>query len=149
MTPLSPHFSLEELTFSQIALRRGIINTPNEAQIGALTRLCVTLLEPARTLLGVHLHVDSGFRNPEVNRLVGSTAPHSAHLDGRGADIIPIGMDLHDAFALVRASSLPFDQLIIECNAWLHLAIADTDEPTRRDCLTCTGTPGHWTYTHI
>ena len=49
---LTPNFSLDELTFSSTALRHGLDNTPDDAQVAALHRLCETLLEPARALLG-------------------------------------------------------------------------------------------------
>lgn len=143
---LSPHFTLEELTFSQAALRSGIPNVPGPAQVENLTRLCISLLEPIRYLLGCALHVDSGYRSPEINELVGSTAEHSAHIDGRAADIIPIGIPLADALARIRASTLGYDQLILECNAWIHVAVPPLGWNPRRQVLLAQGTPGHWTY---
>lgn len=144
---LSSHFTLEELTRSQTALRTGIDNTPTPTQIGQLQRLCETLLEPVRDLLGVPLHIDSGFRCPTLNAAVGG-ASNSAHLDGRAADIVPETLTLPNAFDAIRASDLPFDQLIIECNAWIHIAVAADGNP-RRECLTASGGPGHWTYTRV
>src|SRR5207245_2687878 len=93
MTQLSEHFSLEELTFSQIAARTGVNNDPsaNPIIMANLTRLCETLLEPARLILGVPLHIDSGYRSRFVNDQVGG-ATNSAHIDGRAADLIPIGL---------------------------------------------------------
>lgn len=139
---MSEHFSLAELTFSQVAARKGIENVPPDAAVANLNRLCDTLLEPIRTLLGVPLHVDSGYRSAEVNAAVGG-APNSAHLEGRAADLVPIGMSIHDAFDIIRKSSLPYDQLIVECDAWIHAAIAD--DP-RRQALVAWGSPGHWHY---
>lgn len=150
MTQLSAHFSLEELTRSQVALRRGLDNVPDELAVTFLTRLCSTLLEPVRTLLNIPLHVDSGYRSAGVNIAVGGAAG-SAHMYGRAADIIPIGLDLHEAFNRIRvaAASLPVDQLICECNAWLHLAIAPDGAQPRREFLTASGTPGHWYYSLV
>lgn len=142
---LSQHFTLAELTFSQVALRQGFDNTPNTGQLSNLIELCEKLLEPARLLLGVPLHSDSGFRAPVVNEIVGG-ALGSAHLDGRADDIVPIGMPLRQAFEKLRASALPYDQLIIECNAWLHLAIAPSGTAPRREALVATGQPGAWHY---
>lgn len=143
---LTPNFSLEELTFSQTAARLGFDNTPNPAQQANLLSLCQTLLEPARIVLGVPLHVDSGFRSEWLNTQVGG-AIDSAHLDGRAADIIPIGLDLHDAFLKLKTmAGLPIDQLIIECDAWLHLAIAPSGQQPRLQFLVASGGPGHWTY---
>ena len=64
---LSPFFSLDEMTRSQTALRLGLDNTPPAEAIAELRRLCANLLEPARLLLGVPLHVDSGFRCSALN----------------------------------------------------------------------------------
>jgi hypothetical protein len=57
-------------------------------------------------------------------------------------------LNLNIAFAKIQASGLPFDQLIFECNAWLHVAVV-RDAPSmvpRRDCLLASGSPGNWTY---
>lgn len=142
MTQLSPHFSLEELVYSATALRWGLDNTPSGAQVTNLRALCLDQLEAVRTLLGVPIHVDSGYRAAAVNAAVGSTANHSDHLDGNAADIIPIGMDLRLAFDKIRASAIPFKQLIIECNAWLHIS-----RGTKREALLASkDSTGHWVY---
>lgn len=146
MTPLSPNFTLEELTFSDIAARRGIVNLPNPEQLANLTRLSVILLEPIRELLGVPIRINSGFRCPQLNYLVGSTAKHSAHLDGRAADFVPLGAPLRNAFDAIRTNIKGFDQLIIECNAWIHVAVADHLEKPRGEALVAWGAPGNWKY---
>lgn len=146
---ISPNFTLEELMHSQAALRLGIDNQPDGKELDNLTRLAVDLLEPVREILGVPLHVDSGFRCPQVNVAVGSTSKHSAHLDGRAADVIPVGMDLHEAFDTIRHSDLPYDQIIIECNAWIHLAIAEEGVEPRRMALVAVGHPGQWAYSTV
>ena len=142
---LSPHFTLDELTYSQYAARTGIDNTPTPQIVTELTRLCTMLLEPARTMLGLPLHVDSGYRSPAVNSNVGGAAD-SAHMFGRAADVLPIGMSVIDAFDQLRLDSLPYDQIIFECEAWIHLAIAPLGQDPRRQVLIASGSPGHWTY---
>lgn len=144
-SPLSAHFSLEEMVFSPVALRLGIINTPDAASIENLKRLCAEILEPARALLGVHLHVDSGYRSVLLNQHIGG-AQDSAHLEGRAGDLKPIGLDIEAAFEALRQSVIPFDKLILECNAWLHIAVAPLRGQPRRQCLTASGSPGHWSY---
>lgn len=143
--PAVSHFTIAELTFSQVASRRGLPNAPNEAQTANLMRLRDTLLEPARALLGVPLHIDSGYRGPLVNAAVGG-APDSAHLDGRAADTLPIGLPLQQAFDVLRHSDLPYDQIIFECDAWIHLAIARLGVSPRRQALLASGHPGAWRY---
>jgi hypothetical protein len=142
---MSEHFTLEALTFSQTATRKGIDNTPPQQAIDSLNLLCSSLLEPARALLGCPFRVDSGFRCEALNEAVGG-AKTSAHLDGRAADCIPEGMNLQSAFLTLKNSDLPYDQIIFECQAWIHLAIARVGETPRRQALTATGGPGHWAY---
>lgn len=133
---LSPNFTLEELTFSSTALRHNLDNTPGPEQSANLTRLCETLLEPARTLLGDRpFQVDSGYRCPELNAIVHGV-PNSAHRDGRAADVIPQDLDLQLCFEELRKSALPYDQIIFECDAWIHLAVAPDGETPRREALT-------------
>lgn len=131
---LTQHFTLEEMCRSGAALRRGIDNVPNAGEIDNLRRLCETILEPIRALLNVPMHVNSGFRCPVVNAAVGGKG-NSAHLDGRACDFVPIGMSLDHAMGLIRASGLPFDQLILEYGAWIHVAIARTGVDPRQMVL--------------
>lgn len=131
---ITPHFSLEELAHSDVAVRRGLDNAPNAGEVANLTRLCETLLEPARWLLGVPLKVNSGFRSPAVNTIVGGK-PNSAHMDGRACDFVPVGMSLGEAFFLIRQSSLPYDQVILEFNSWIHLSVAPVGVDPRRQAL--------------
>ena len=146
---LSPHFTLEKLCFSDTALRIGIGNTPNAGEIDNLRRLCGDLLEPAQSILGVPLVINSGFRCPALNAAVGG-ATGSAHMDGRAADFkLPNGMVLLDAFDAMRRSSLPYDQIIFECGAWIHLAIAQVGVDPRRQALKATGKPGAWQYVRV
>jgi hypothetical protein len=145
MTALSDHFTLGELIFSQKALRLGIDNTPAPDKVANLTRLATAILEPARVILGVPLHVDSGYRCSVLNADVGG-AIHSAHMDGRAADIVPVGLSLVAAFAMLKRSAIPFDQLIIECGAWLHMSVAADGAVPRGEFLSATGSPGDWHY---
>lgn len=145
---LSANFTLEELSFSEVALRKGLVNLPGEHDIANLKRLCDLVLEPARILLGVPLHINSGFRSDQVNRAVGGSLL-SAHSYGRAADFVPLGLPLLDAFRLLQASPIPFDQLIFECAAWIHMAVAPETLPVRRQVLTATGGPGTWKYQRV
>jgi len=145
---LSPNFTLAEMERSQTALRKGIANDANALVVAQLARLCGLILEPARDLLGVPISISSGYRSPLLNRAVGG-APTSAHLYGRAADIVPVGMPLGEAFDRLRRSDLPFDQIITECNAWIHIAIARDGEAPRRQMLSATGSPGSWKYTEV
>src|SRR5437016_5503953 len=124
MLQLSEHFSLEELSFSELALRQGFDNVVPKGLEVNLVELAQTLLEPARGLLGVPLHINSGYRSSEVNAAIGGSV-NSAHMEGRAADFVPIGKDVLEAFHDLRVTEdLPYDQLIFECGSWIHIAVA-------------------------
>lgn len=142
---LSPNFSLQELSHSDVALRRGLDNTPNAGEVANLQRLAEDLLEPVRALLGVPLHINSGYRTPGLNQALGG-AIGSAHMDGRAADLVPEGVSVQDAFYAIKRTDLPFDQLILECGAWLHLAVPRVGVDPRQQVMTASGGPGAWKY---
>jgi hypothetical protein len=125
MTQLSPHFSLEELTFSSTATVKGIDNTPTPEIIANLTTLCSTL-EEVRTMLGFPMHIDSGYRCPALNQAVRGV-PDSAHVTGYAADFIcpEFGTPLQIVESIVHGTTIKFDQIITEGN-WVHLSVAPT-----------------------
>lgn len=84
---LTEHFTLEELTYSAIAEKKHIDNTPNTTMINELRRLCYDILEPIRQRYGKPIIVTSGYRCPLLNKIVGG-AKNSCHMSGQAADII-------------------------------------------------------------
>jgi len=129
---LSPHFSLEELCKSQTATRRGLDNTPPPEAVDSLRALCANVLEPLRALLGKPIHVSSGYRSPEVNKAVGGSK-NSQHLRGEAVDFTVPGLTTQQVFDVIRASDLPFDQLIQE-GTWIHVSHAHARKQ-RQECL--------------
>lgn len=119
---LSTHFSLDELTASQTAIQRSIKNEPNKAELKNLKKLCLKILEPFRALVGP-LHVTSGFRSKELNRINGGV-PNSQHRLGQAADILPIQTALKIAYLKLVDSKIPFDQAIFEFGRWIHVSWA-------------------------
>ena len=119
MTQLSEHFSLEELT---VTSHREYDNTPNEDQINNLTRVA-QLLEQVKALLGGKpVMVNSGSRSPQVNLAVGSK-PTSQHCLGCAADIRVPGMTPDEVVQAIKASDIPYDQLIREFDSWTHISV--------------------------
>ena len=57
---LTKHFTLEELTFSDAAMRHGIDNTPNDEIVENLKRLCALILEPVRDIVHKPVQVKIG-----------------------------------------------------------------------------------------
>lgn len=140
---LSEHFTLEEMTISQTATRRGLNNAPGPAEVLALTMLCTRLLEPFRAKVGP-IHVNSGFRSKEVNAAVGGVST-SQHCKGEAADIIVPGKTIEELFTILRESGLEFDQAIQE-GTWLHLSFTMA-RPNRREMLRATFKNGKASYT--
>jgi len=127
---LSDHFTLAELTASQTAARRGINNTPDEATTANLIRLA-TKLEEVRSVVGDKpITISSGYRCPDLNRLVGSK-PTSSHVKGCAADFHVDGLALVQVVEKIRMAGIQFDQLILEYYnrdtgaGWVHIGIGD------------------------
>ena len=109
---LTPHFSLEEFTLSSTALAHGIENKPTPEHRENLEKLAKRM-EDVRALFNVVIEITSGYRNPQVNALVGGV-PNSAHALGFAADFHVFGFSDLNAAKRIRDSALKFDQLIFE-----------------------------------
>jgi len=128
---LTEHFTLEELTHSDSALRMGWENTPNEQEIQNLTRLA-GLLEQVRKELGKPIHINSGFRSKLVNDSVGSK-DSSQHRIGCAADIKIPEMTPKQVCEAIKASGIQFDQLIREFDSWTHISVTNHAGETPRN----------------
>lgn len=124
MTLLTPHFNVAELTRSDTAQARGIDNTAPPEVLANLQRLA-ELLERVRAVLGVPVHISSGYRSPALNRAVGGVA-NSVHMSGLAADITApaFGTPLQVAQA-IQAAGIEFDQLIHEYGRWVHIGLSE------------------------
>jgi len=140
---LTPHFSLAELTFSATAQRRQIDNSPPPSVLRNLNQLAVGLEDVRAALDGLPIRINSGYRCPALNRIVGG-ARLSAHLDGWAADFVcpDFGSPLEIVRVLAR-SDLVFDKLIQE-GTWVHISFAPA---ARRQLLTAHFGVGGTTYT--
>ena len=117
---LSEHFSLEEFEHSQTAINRGIDNTPPQDVIANLVTLAERL-EEIRALLKHPLHINSGYRCPDLNKAVNGSQT-SAHMDGYAADFTcsEFGTPL-DIVQTIVAAEIRFDQCIAE-GTWCHIS---------------------------
>lgn len=115
------YFTISELTRSATAAREGIDNTPPQSAVDNMKRLINTVLNPARQQLKAPIHVNSGYRCPELNRRVGG-ALRSYHLQGRAADLTTRPNRNAELMAILR--QLPHTELINEGNGtWIHVAL--------------------------
>jgi hypothetical protein len=123
---LSPNFTLQELTVSEIAARRNLDNTPNATEVANLVRVA-ELLEQVRALLGKPILVNSAFRSKPVNDAVGSRDT-SQHRLGCAADIRVPGLTPKQVVQACVDAKVPFDQIIEEFDSWTHISVPNTKE---------------------
>lgn len=111
MGTISKNFSYKEFEESPTAKAKGIHNVIDTFdKRDAIRALVLEVLQPLRDAWGKPLHVNSGYRCPELNALVGGV-PTSQHLKGEAADIAtnsPV-----ELARLAMKLGLPFDQIII------------------------------------
>ena len=114
-TRLSNHFSLAE--FCQLSKYPD--NIPTMQAVANMAYGCHLLLEPARQLVGPII-INSGYRNPRVNALVGGVA-NSQHLLGQAVDIRPKDpAQFQRLVDFLRAS--PYTDQLLTGNGWLHIS---------------------------
>ncbi len=122
------YFTIEELTYSQTAVKKGIRNeTTPEVEQNLIALVCV-VLDPAREKWGKPIHVSSGYRCPELNKAVGGV-PTSQHLKGEAADITAGSRRENAELGRLIVKSGCFDQVIFEqsnrecteCD-WIHVS---------------------------
>ena len=114
MIRLSEHFTLEEFVRSRKAQARGIKNEPPAEAVEWMKQLVKNILEPLRQAWGQPIFVNSGYRSPELNRVVGG-ARNSQHRLGQAADIVAdLTLLNYDLGRLIIQLNLSFDQLIFE-----------------------------------
>ena len=124
---LSKNFKLSEFIKSQTASRLNIKNEPSKEEIENLKFLCENCLEKVRLLFGSPIIISSGFRSDELNKVTGGSL-NSQHRRGEAADFEVLGVDNRTAFDIIRASNIPFDQLILEDytgdpqSGWIHIS---------------------------
>ncbi|WP_106481820.1 D-Ala-D-Ala carboxypeptidase family metallohydrolase [Butyricimonas faecalis] len=119
---LSENFDLEEFTRSDKAKELGITNEPGEKELAALRELVSRTIQPLRDKLGVPIHVNSGYRCPELNKAVGGV-PTSQHQKGEAADL-SIDGKASDILEALENNNIPFDQAILyRKQNFLHVSL--------------------------
>jgi hypothetical protein len=129
---LSPNFTLEELTHSEVAERQGLDNTPDDKVKANLVRLA-RFLEEVRAVLKRPIMVNSAYRSIKVNEAVGSK-PTSQHCIGCAADIKVPGLTPDNIVKELLKTNLEYDQLIREFDSWVHISIPNNfaDKPRKQ-----------------
>lgn len=125
---LSYNLKLSEVTKSQTAIRRGILNVPSPDHLNNLEQIALNIFQPIRDHFGTPIGISSGYRSGKLNRAIGGSA-RSQHSKGQALDIdghIYGLVDNHSIFNFIK-NNLEFDQLIAEFKdgddiAWVHVS---------------------------
>lgn len=141
MGDLSQNFSLNEMIKSQMSLRHGIDNWPDDSVIDNLTCLVEMVLQPIRDNFGTAVQISSGYRCLELNRLLESK-DSSQHVRGEAADIEIWGIS-NLTLAIWIRDNLAYDQIILEfydgvtpSSGWVHVSFVVPIEENRMQTLT-------------
>lgn len=111
------HFTLSEFFRSSTAAKNDIKNEPSPDERATIVRninlLVDNVLDPVRDMVDAPIIITSGYRCPQVNRLVGGV-DNSQHMSGCAADFHVMGftpsMMLGVFFCILNR--LEYDQLI-------------------------------------
>lgn len=130
---ISAHITYKEAVTSQEAIRKGIQNIPNDAELAAMKLLAEKVFEPLRTYISMKrgsdspIRINSFFRSKEVNEKIGGSVT-SQHCKGEAIDIETNYSNFNnkDLFLTIKDKS-SFDQLIWEFGdekepAWVHVS---------------------------
>jgi len=130
---LTENFSLEELTKSQTAVRKGIDNTPGPEHQDNLKSLCEMILQPIRDHFNSVVTISSGYRSPELCTAIGSKIT-SQHAKGQAADFEIFGKS-NKVLADWIDQNLEYDQLILEYwkesdpnSGWIHCSFVTPND---------------------
>ena len=127
---LTENFSINELTKSQTAERKGIDNTPSTEHQENLKKLCENVLQPVRDYFSKVVTISSGYRSPELCTAIGSKST-SQHAKGEAADFEIFGVSNKELADYIH-EHLEYDQLILEYwkesdpnSGWVHCSYSE------------------------
>ena len=148
---MAKYFTLDELTYSATAVKKGIDNTPTEDAKNNLIEL-MEVLDGIRegwtekckenNWGSASIVVNSGYRCNALNKAVGGSQT-SAHVLGTAADIEPKNgrnKEFYD-YCKEYLRDKPFDQLINEkpingIPSWIHIGLKNRNGEQRRMVFT-------------
>lgn len=119
---ISKHISFDEATNSPTALRLGIKNEPNEAELQSMKVVAEKCFEPLREWYGKPIKINSFFRCSDLNKKVGGSVT-SQHCKGEAIDLTAGSKDENKKLFEWAKDNLIYDQLINEYDySWVHIS---------------------------
>lgn len=141
---LTEHFTVEEMSFSETAVRLGLDNKPDPHLISRMKNTAEHM-EVVRTVLkNMPIFVHSCYRSERVNAAVGGSV-NSQHCTGDAVDFTCayFGSPYEVARVLSVHPMVEYDQLIYE-GKWVHISFSNKP---RREVMTAKfGDDGRITY---
>ena len=115
-----------EKDYLDMAVQHNINNMPDINSLCMLD-LIVFCLQPIREKIAKPMIITSGYRNAQVNKLVGGAVdkngnPTSQHCKGQAADFSIKGMSVASIVDFIKRNGFEYDQLINEYDKWVHLS---------------------------
>lgn len=135
---MSEHFKLEEFLSSSTAKENQIENLPSWVVVEHLNQLAL-FLDGLRDAWGGPITVTSGFRNTQLNGLVGGVQL-SAHKEGYAADLVPTNRSMASFKKTVVEwiKNKKYDQCILEKSGkseWVHISLYGQKGVQRCECF--------------
>ena len=115
------NFKISELIHSDTAVKNNINNMPDINSLDFMLDLICNCLQPIREKLNRPMIITSGFRNSQVNKLVGGVST-SQHTKGQAVDFIVSGMTPAQIIEKIKSYGVEYDQLINEYDKWVHIS---------------------------
>jgi len=124
---LSENLTLAEMLRSESAKRNGISNQPAADHLENMKAWAIKVFQPIRDHFKRPIHISSGYRSFELNRLIGGSQS-SQHSKGMAGDIDMDGTPIKNSevFNFIKYN-VNFDQLIWEFGNdfnpdWVHVS---------------------------
>jgi zinc D-Ala-D-Ala carboxypeptidase len=137
--------AIPEVAPSVKVWRMGWKIEPTDNERAQLLRLSSIILEPIRIRVDKSVHILSGLRPRGLNTYIGG-AKNSEHIFGRAADIEVEGYTPMQLAVLITEIGVPFNQLIVEFDEWVHVSVAEEGAVPKREVLTARHISGKTVY---
>jgi zinc D-Ala-D-Ala carboxypeptidase len=115
------NFAPEEFWHSNTAKRLGINNKP-PVELLENGLILADKMQEIRDLLDKPIKINSAYRSPKINKLVGSK-PTSQHLKFQACDFVSTFGTPEKIVLFLKENRVEVDQCLIEFGSWVHLSI--------------------------